>query len=101
MLPDGFTKRMQTLLGADFDAFAASYDRPRSVGLRLNPLKTDAPPALAQFGLSPVPRSSWPSALLSKTAFTMTALRVRDSARITTRGFITCKSRVRWLRRGF
>ena len=55
MLPDGFTKRMQTLLGADFDAFAASYDRPRSVGLRLNPLKTDAPPALAQFGLSPVP----------------------------------------------
>ena len=55
MLPDGFTKRMQALLGADFDAFAASYDRPRSVGLRLNPLKTDAPPALAQFGLSPVP----------------------------------------------
>ena len=55
MLPEGFTKRMQALLGADFDAFAASYDRPRSVGLRLNPLKTDAPPALAQFGLSPVP----------------------------------------------
>lgn len=55
MLPDGFLTRMQQLLGAEADAFAASYDRPRSVGLRLNPLKTDTPPALDAFSLVPVP----------------------------------------------
>lgn len=55
MLPDGFLTRMQRLLGAEADAFAASYDRPRSVGLRLNPLKTDTAPALDAFLLSPVP----------------------------------------------
>ncbi|MBQ1281306.1 MAG: RsmF rRNA methyltransferase first C-terminal domain-containing protein, partial [Oscillospiraceae bacterium] len=32
-------KRMQRLLGADYDAFLASYDRPRAVGLRRNPRK--------------------------------------------------------------
>lgn len=55
MLPEGFVKRMQALLGAEFDAFAASYDRSRNLGLRLNPLKTDTPPSLGAFGLTPVP----------------------------------------------
>ena len=55
MLPEGFVTRMRTLLGAEFDAFLASYDLPRNLGLRLNPLKTDAPPALDAFGLRPVP----------------------------------------------
>ena len=55
MFPERFEQRMRTLLGEEYAAFAASYDRPRNVGLRLNPLKTDTPPALDQFGLSPVP----------------------------------------------
>lgn len=55
MLPELFLARMQRLLGAEFEDFLAAYDCPRNVGLRLNPLKTDILPPLAQFGLSPVP----------------------------------------------
>lgn len=41
MLPVGFTERMRNLLGEEeFSAFLASYDRPRNVGLRLNPSKS-------------------------------------------------------------
>ena len=54
MLPSGFEQRMKALLQDEFDAYLASYDRPRNVGLRFNPLKsndlTDLP-----FGLEPVP----------------------------------------------
>ena len=45
---------MKKLLVAEFDAFAASYDRPRNVGLRRNPQK-GAQLALPEFGLTPVP----------------------------------------------
>ena len=55
MLPEGFLSRMQKLLGAEYGAFLASYDRPRNAGLRRNPLKTDEPPALSAYHLSPVP----------------------------------------------
>ena len=55
MLPELFLARMQRLLGTEYEAFLAAYDHPRNVGLRLNPLKTGLPPALAQFGLTPVP----------------------------------------------
>jgi len=55
MFPERFTERMQTLLGEEFDAFAASCERPRNVGLRLNPLKTAQPPCLEEYGLVPVP----------------------------------------------
>ena len=55
MFPELFEARMQTLLGAEYADFLASYDRPRNVGLRLNPLKTETPPDLARFGLTPVP----------------------------------------------
>ena len=55
MLPTLFLERMQALLGADYPAFLAAYDRPRNVGLRLNPLKTGTLPVLSQFGLTPVP----------------------------------------------
>ena len=41
MLPTGFTDRMRRLLGAEYEEFSASYDRPRNVGLRINPLKAD------------------------------------------------------------
>ena len=40
MLPQGFPERMLHLLGeAEFAEFLASYERPRSAGLRLNPRK--------------------------------------------------------------
>lgn len=55
MFPQAFEERMKRLLGEEYEAFAASYDRPRNVGLRLNPLKTHTPPALPAFGLQPVP----------------------------------------------
>ncbi len=55
MLPSLFLSRMETLLNAEFPAFLAAYDRPRNVGLRLNPLKTADPPDLSAFGLTPVP----------------------------------------------
>lgn len=40
-LPQAFVKRMRESLGADADAFFASYDTPRAYGLRRNPLKTE------------------------------------------------------------
>ena len=55
MLPTLFLQRMQALLGAEYGEFLAAYDRPRNVGLRLNPLKTKTPPDLSRFGLTPVP----------------------------------------------
>ena len=55
MVPEGFTARMKALLGEEYPLFAASFERPRNVGLRLNPLKTDDFPALPQFSLRPVP----------------------------------------------
>jgi 16S rRNA C967 or C1407 C5-methylase (RsmB/RsmF family)/NOL1/NOP2/fmu family ribosome biogenesis protein len=39
MFPTGFEDKLSRLLGAEFDDFLAAYDRPRNVGLRLNPLK--------------------------------------------------------------
>ena len=39
MLPDAFLARMRRLLGREFDAFLASYELPRNLGIRLNPLK--------------------------------------------------------------
>lgn len=39
MLPTAFSDRMRRLLGAEFDDFLASYERPRNTGLRFNPLK--------------------------------------------------------------
>ena len=41
MLPVQFCEKMKNLLGDEFDAFLAALDRPRAVGLRLNPLKVD------------------------------------------------------------
>ena len=55
MFPSLFEARMQGLLGEEYADFLASYDRPRNVGLRINPLKTEAVPDLSRFGLTPVP----------------------------------------------
>lgn len=54
MLPPAFLDRVRQQLGQSYEAFLASYDRPRALGLRLNPLKTDRPPTLP-FTLSPLP----------------------------------------------
>ncbi len=42
MLPELFCEKMKGLLGEEYEAFLAALDRPRAVGLRLNPLKLDA-----------------------------------------------------------
>ena len=55
MIPEQFTLRMRRLLGEDYDAFSASFSRPRAVGLRLNPLKGTSLPDLSAFSLAPVP----------------------------------------------
>ena len=39
-LPEGFAGQIEPLLPDDFEAFLASFDHPRSRGLRLNPAKT-------------------------------------------------------------
>lgn len=39
MLPSGFVQRMRALLGEEWEAFLAAYDRPRNTALRFNPLK--------------------------------------------------------------
>ena len=43
MLPEGFLKRMEAQLGAEYSAYLNSLERPRAVALRFNPLKGDAP----------------------------------------------------------
>jgi len=55
MFPALFESRMKNLMGEEYGAFLASYDLPRNVGLRVNPLKTDQVPDLRRFGLTPVP----------------------------------------------
>ncbi len=42
MLPEAFLDRMQHQLGAEYDAYLQSLERPRAVALRLNPLKCQA-----------------------------------------------------------
>lgn len=43
MLPQQFLERMQSQLGAEYDAFLESLERPRAVALRFNPMKGDVP----------------------------------------------------------
>ncbi len=43
MLPEAFLTRMKDQLGAEFDDFMKSLERPRAVALRFNPLKGAAP----------------------------------------------------------
>ncbi len=41
-LPDAFVMRMRQLLGSECDAFFASYEKERSLGLRVNTMKVPA-----------------------------------------------------------
>ena len=43
MLPEAFLKRMEAQLGAEYEDFLKSLERPRAVALRFNPLKGAAP----------------------------------------------------------
>lgn len=56
-LPPAFIARMRALLGAEADAFFASYARPTVSGLRVNTLKTTpgAFAAISPWPLDPVP----------------------------------------------
>lgn len=72
-LPEEFNQRMKKMLGEEYEAFLASYDKDRSRGLRINPLKSaalasswegeeipeleEAFPALKEWELAPVPWS--------------------------------------------
>ena len=55
-LPAAFTERMKQMLGREYDAFIASYDKERSQGLRVNGLKADLAEfaKTAPFSLNPV-----------------------------------------------
>ncbi len=47
-LPEAFRMRMKRLLGTEWEAFQASYDKERSYGLRRNPLKSSGERFMAQ-----------------------------------------------------
>ena len=54
MLPEAFLIRMKTQLGAEYEDFLKSLERPRAVALRFNPLKGHSPDDLP-FVTIPVP----------------------------------------------
>ncbi len=56
-LPEAFCERMRTLLGQEYEAFMETYEKERSQGLRLNPLRFGLPDEklIEQFGLRPIP----------------------------------------------
>ncbi len=45
-LPEAFETRMKAMLGCEYDTFIASYDRPTTPALRLNPMKNINTPLL-------------------------------------------------------
>ncbi len=57
MLPQEFEQRMKQMLGEEYTAFEASYEKEKYQALRLNPLKVDKEGFLekSDFTLSPVP----------------------------------------------
>jgi len=54
MLPEAFLSRMRLQLGAEYEEYLESLERPRAVALRFNPLKTGDFPQLPFVG-EPVP----------------------------------------------
>ena len=59
MLPDLFCEKMKALLGAEYDVFLSSLDRPRAVTLRLNPLKCSTPRGNVSQGLPALPEKAF------------------------------------------
>lgn len=62
-LHPSFLTRMQHLLGPEYPAFLASFDAPRTYGLRLNTSKitSEAFEKLAPFSITPTPGSKTPT----------------------------------------
>lgn len=58
MLPEGFVKKYQQLLGAEAPAFFESFQQPRHKGFRINPLKPN-PTEVALDLSKPVPYAKW------------------------------------------
>ncbi len=58
-LPEAFSERMKRLLGEEYEAFAQSYEKERTQGLRFNTLKSDLKNERADcerlFGLRQIP----------------------------------------------
>ncbi|WP_334073325.1 MULTISPECIES: RsmF rRNA methyltransferase first C-terminal domain-containing protein [Paenibacillus] len=56
-LPVAFLKRMEALLGDEYNDFLASYDNPRYAGIRVNTLKIGVPEfrEISPFELRPIP----------------------------------------------
>lgn len=57
LLPADFLTRMEAMLGSDYPAFLASYEKPRRNGLRVNPLKIspDDLQRIVPFSLEKIP----------------------------------------------
>ncbi len=60
--PDGFIRRMSTLLQEEWPDFVAGYDRPARRGLRINPLKASPARLIDQLPLQLIPSPFVPPA---------------------------------------
>ena len=58
MLPQAFCEKMSALLGEEYEEFLSALDRPRAVGLRLNPLKSCLTPCSDAQGGDPTQQSA-------------------------------------------
>lgn len=57
-LPEKFLERMQEMLGDEYEEFLASYEKPRTYGLRVNTRKI-TPEEFEQLNVFPVKRIPW------------------------------------------
>ena len=57
-LPEEFLKRMQEMLGEEYEEFLASYEQPRTYGLRVNTRKM-TPEEFEERKIFPVKRIPW------------------------------------------
>ena len=83
-LPESFEKRMQEMLGDEYESYIESYDNPRQYGLRINPMKITEE-ELAEgsgFSLDPIQR---PGIFIKKKIS-------RPDIHITVPVFIICRS---------
>lgn len=57
-LPEAFLKRMQEMLGEEYEEFLAAYEEPRTYGLRVNTRKI-TPEAFERLNVFPVRKIPW------------------------------------------
>ena len=58
MLPPAFLDRVRQQLGPEYEAFLASYHRPRALGAAFKPIKNRPPPDIA-FHSFPLPWAAY------------------------------------------